>query len=409
MGEKFFRCLWVFLAFVYVSGCGSRKWGEAPQPEIAKPQADQPGGSSQPVPSPEPKPQGVPEGSKAPEVPAPTPPPPPPTESVLEVPPGPSEASMPAIEDPGPILDFRDRGGLNTETGSSNARGLKFSGAQGDFILPTLRESFVDLNVEKPKEAWLGSFSDLRVVHTEDQLQIQGSAIGSWEGPARFENKVSLKKASLEESSVTSVEALCLSETQEITFTNSLCQNLVLKITEVRAESKQVALVLVQTQTAEAHFHFSKSPLANEKSPYSSFYDFVVNHISNPLSKTSMARIVFQNISVVEGPSHSHISLVLRNESKINFSGSLVTPEVGTEVPDGEPWSFLKDLHRHAEEPLCFVDQISEIKLVNNSGLGKIRLRLELIEENRTVDLSLLREAVEITRSKEEIQNLLKL
>lgn len=139
--------------------------------------------------------------------------------------------------------------------------------------------------------------------------------------------------------------------------------------------------VIFRQSAADAYFHLPGE--YTDSAEYADIREMIINSIKRINSDNRISAIKMNSWEVVNGRAGVNVYIQSRNKELLGFSGALLAPEAGTAVNValsriGVEANDSLDLLALNQWKLNYQNSIAEAKLINNNGLGQIRLALKM-------------------------------
>lgn len=157
------------------------------------------------------------------------------------------------------------------------------------------------------------------------------------------------------------------------------CVNVLAKV----QTEKGTAVVILRNSIVDLHFEMDLSDRVNYS--YSNLRQFFVNSIQQSETNNRLDTRRLETFEVVNGRSGFAVKMMGYNKEFLGFSGALLAPISGSAL--NMTLSSLKSSSVESENLLMsgkvslkLADSIIETKLINNNGLGQLRLALKIAD-----------------------------
>jgi hypothetical protein len=163
---------------------------------------------------------------------------------------------------------------------------------------------------------------------------------------------------------------------------DGMCENSYLRI-KVGGQGVSSAIINVIFRQSAADLYFHLPGEYTDSSEYSDIREMIVNSIKRINSDNRISKIVMNSFEVVNGRSGVDVYIQSRNKELLGFSGPLLAPEAGTAVNVGlsrigNEANDTLDLLALNQWNLNYQNTIAEARMINNNGLGQIRIALKM-------------------------------
>ena len=264
-------------------------------------------------------------------------------------------------------------------TGLKNSSGLHYTGSSVDNLLSDLLKkqnqiSSAEAKSRNQKAAQSIQSIGLSIDENHRNLLVSVDILKNGktetillEGSLNFTNSLGQKMSLLESrNSKNPVKAslTCLDIDRE-------CETSRLTLRMGSPEKAAVVEVILRQNYSDLHVDFPKHP--ETTSDYLAVETFFYNSQKSTTELNRVKEIKMNTFEVVQGVSGFQISILGYNQQFLSFKGELLAPAHGTVVS--------LDLDRsttlYPKYKADLANKISDAKLVNNNGLGQLRLELQ--------------------------------
>lgn len=159
------------------------------------------------------------------------------------------------------------------------------------------------------------------------------------------------------------------------------CENTFARLVVKSSSSAGVLNIIFRQSDADLYFHLPGE--YSENSEYIVMREFIHNSIKRVSTDNRIRSIKLNSWEVVNGRSGFELLIKGRNKELLGFAGPLLAPEAGTAVNIplariGKDSQDSLDLINLDSSSLNLANTIQTARLVNNNGLGQIRIALKM-------------------------------
>lgn len=273
-----------------------------------------------------------------------------------------------------------------TVTGRKLSSGMIFTGAGSDAILQILRhkESQLSADQQQQNADWADQIMSADWIQDETTKEsvvrlrvLEGSQIFHYNLKSVLTDNQVSKAGVVSEaygqattgSKVLRSQMKCL----DLNVEAAKCSTAVLVV----KSSGRTAHVILRETSADLHYELFESSGNPE---HVLVREFLKNSKNLRNTPDRVSSITYQSYEVLNGKSGFIVEILGRNKEYLGFSGHLLAEEAGSSVQataGKNIWNArVMEARGYSKSSLSMMNTLASVRLVNNDGLGKIRLRV---------------------------------